>query len=132
MFFFDLVWFAFVYFITMLADPIYPRLVCSTTRFTFHRKHHRTTDSFFFLILFALFSFHFFFSFLFCCAFSLSSFTVHGIFIWNNNKIHSKVWRHPWRRSYHKRRKASWETDQDYCTMVRESISSLLLSIKSV
>lgn len=29
-----------------------------------------------------------------------------------------KVWRHPWRRSYHKRRKAQWETDDDYCTMV--------------
>jgi hypothetical protein len=22
-----------------------------------------------------------------------------------------KTWRHPWRRSYHKRRKATWETD---------------------
>uniref|UniRef100_A0A182RXI1 Fam20C domain-containing protein n=1 Tax=Anopheles funestus TaxID=62324 RepID=A0A182RXI1_ANOFN len=31
-----------------------------------------------------------------------------------------KVWRHPWRRSYHKRRKAQWETDSDYCTMVRD------------
>ncbi|CRK88754.1 CLUMA_CG002627, isoform A [Clunio marinus] len=31
-----------------------------------------------------------------------------------------RVWRHPWRRSYHKRRKAQWETDADYCTMVRE------------
>lgn len=30
-----------------------------------------------------------------------------------------QVWRHPWRRSYHKRRKAQWETDADYCTMVR-------------
>lgn len=29
-----------------------------------------------------------------------------------------QVWRHPWRRSYHKRRKAQWETDADYCTMV--------------
>lgn len=28
------------------------------------------------------------------------------------------MWRHPWRRSYHKRRKAQWETDADYCTMV--------------
>lgn len=34
--------------------------------------------------------------------------------------LRAKIWRHPWRRSYHKRRKASWETDQDYCTMVRE------------
>ncbi|KAL5284680.1 FAM20A family protein [Megaselia abdita] len=31
-----------------------------------------------------------------------------------------KVWRHPWRRSYHKRKKAQWETDADYCTMVKE------------
>ncbi|XP_012255104.3 extracellular serine/threonine protein CG31145 [Athalia rosae] len=31
-----------------------------------------------------------------------------------------KVWRHPWRRSYHKRRKAQWEQDSDYCSMVRE------------
>ncbi|XP_055676841.1 extracellular serine/threonine protein CG31145 [Lutzomyia longipalpis] len=31
-----------------------------------------------------------------------------------------KVWRHPWRRSYHKRRKAQWETDADYCSMVRD------------
>ena len=31
-----------------------------------------------------------------------------------------KVWRHPWRRSYHKRRKAQWEQDADYCSIVRE------------
>ncbi|GAB0099970.1 extracellular serine/threonine protein CG31145 [Sergentomyia squamirostris] len=31
-----------------------------------------------------------------------------------------KVWRHPWRRSYHKRRKAQWETDADYCSMVKD------------
>lgn len=31
-----------------------------------------------------------------------------------------KVWRHPWRRSYHKRRKAQWEQDSDYCSIVRE------------
>jgi hypothetical protein len=31
---------------------------------------------------------------------------------------YQQVWRHPWRRSYHKRRKAQWETDADYCTMV--------------
>lgn len=24
-------------------------------------------------------------------------------------------WRHPWRRSYHKRRLAEWETRDDYC-----------------
>ena len=26
-----------------------------------------------------------------------------------------KVWRHPYRRSYHKRRRAAWESDPDYC-----------------
>ncbi|KRT84969.1 hypothetical protein AMK59_2369, partial [Oryctes borbonicus] len=31
-----------------------------------------------------------------------------------------KVWRHPWRRSYHKRRKAQWETEPNYCSLVRE------------
>lgn len=31
-----------------------------------------------------------------------------------------KVWRHPWRRSYHKRRKAQWEQEADYCNLVRE------------
>ncbi|XP_063240602.1 extracellular serine/threonine protein CG31145 [Bacillus rossius redtenbacheri] len=31
-----------------------------------------------------------------------------------------KVWRHPWRRSYHKRRKAQWEQDSDYCSLVRD------------
>ncbi|XP_022830789.1 extracellular serine/threonine protein CG31145 isoform X1 [Spodoptera litura] len=30
-----------------------------------------------------------------------------------------KVWRHPWRRSYHKRRKAPWELQSDYCDTVR-------------
>ncbi|XP_057668825.1 extracellular serine/threonine protein CG31145 isoform X2 [Diorhabda carinulata] len=32
----------------------------------------------------------------------------------------TRVWRHPWRRSYHKRRKAQWETDPNYCQLVRE------------
>ncbi|GLV34443.1 uncharacterized protein CBL_09691 [Carabus blaptoides fortunei] len=31
-----------------------------------------------------------------------------------------KVWRHPWRRSYHKRRKAQWENDANYCNLVRD------------
>lgn len=31
-----------------------------------------------------------------------------------------KVWRHPWRRSYHKRRKAQWETEANYCSLVQE------------
>ncbi|CAH1112297.1 unnamed protein product [Psylliodes chrysocephalus] len=32
----------------------------------------------------------------------------------------TKIWRHPWRRSYHKRRKAQWETDPNYCQLVKE------------
>ncbi|GAB1859875.1 hypothetical protein CAJAP_01113 [Camponotus japonicus] len=31
-----------------------------------------------------------------------------------------KAWRHPWRRSYHKRKKAQWEDDSDYCSLVKE------------
>ena len=31
-----------------------------------------------------------------------------------------KAWRHPWRRSYHKRKKAQWEHDDDYCSLVKE------------
>ncbi|XP_056263847.1 extracellular serine/threonine protein kinase FAM20C isoform X1 [Pseudoliparis swirei] len=30
-----------------------------------------------------------------------------------------KTWRNPWRRSYHKRKKAEWEVDQDYCDEVK-------------
>lgn len=30
-----------------------------------------------------------------------------------------KVWRHPWRRSYNKKKLADWETDEQYCDMVR-------------
>lgn len=33
---------------------------------------------------------------------------------------HRKVWRHPWRRSYHKRRKAQWEQESDYCALVKD------------
>ncbi|XP_037069559.1 extracellular serine/threonine protein CG31145-like [Pollicipes pollicipes] len=31
-----------------------------------------------------------------------------------------KTWRHPWRRSYHKRKKAIWELDENYCEMVQQ------------
>ncbi|CAL1674187.1 unnamed protein product [Lasius platythorax] len=31
-----------------------------------------------------------------------------------------KAWRHPWRRSYHKRKKAQWEDDSNYCSLVKE------------
>lgn len=32
-----------------------------------------------------------------------------------------KVWRHPWRRSYHKRKKAQWEEDPNYCDIIKET-----------
>ncbi|XP_014233795.1 extracellular serine/threonine protein CG31145 [Trichogramma pretiosum] len=41
-------------------------------------------------------------------------------FLPDKSLVPRKVWRHPWRRSYHKRIKAQWETDSDYCSMVRE------------
>ena len=31
-----------------------------------------------------------------------------------------KAWRNPWRRSYHKRKKAQWELDDDYCETVKD------------
>lgn len=39
-------------------------------------------------------------------------------FLPNNER---KIWRHPWRRSYNKRKKAAWETDDRYCDKVRDS-----------
>ncbi|XP_029432374.1 extracellular serine/threonine protein kinase FAM20C [Rhinatrema bivittatum] len=32
-----------------------------------------------------------------------------------------KTWRNPWRRSYHKRKKAEWEVDLDYCEEVKQT-----------
>ncbi|XP_004617325.1 extracellular serine/threonine protein kinase FAM20C [Sorex araneus] len=32
-----------------------------------------------------------------------------------------KTWRNPWRRSYHKRKKAEWEVDPDYCQEVKQT-----------
>ncbi|KAM4631980.1 extracellular serine/threonine protein kinase FAM20C [Discoglossus pictus] len=32
-----------------------------------------------------------------------------------------KTWRNPWRRSYHKRKKAEWEVDFDYCEEVKQT-----------
>lgn len=32
-----------------------------------------------------------------------------------------RTWRNPWRRSYHKRKKAEWEVDPDYCEEVRQT-----------
>lgn len=32
-----------------------------------------------------------------------------------------RTWRNPWRRSYHKRKKAEWEVDPDYCEEVKQT-----------
>jgi len=40
-------------------------------------------------------------------------------FLPDKSLVPRKVWRHPWRRSYHKRRKAQWEEDDNYCDTVR-------------
>lgn len=42
-----------------------------------------------------------------------------AVFLPSKELAPRKVWRHPWRRSYHKRRKASWEMDDEYCSKVR-------------
>lgn len=34
-----------------------------------------------------------------------------------------QLWRHPWRRSYHKRKKAQWETDANYCALVSKRVA---------
>jgi len=39
-------------------------------------------------------------------------------FLPSKNLAPRKVWRHPYRRSYHKRKKAVWETDLTYCDAV--------------
>ncbi|XP_014213675.1 extracellular serine/threonine protein CG31145 isoform X3 [Copidosoma floridanum] len=41
-------------------------------------------------------------------------------FLPDKKLIPRKIWRHPWRRSYHKRNKAAWETDSDYCASVKK------------
>lgn len=43
-----------------------------------------------------------------------------AIFLPGKEAAPRKVWRHPWRRSYHKRRKAQWEVDDEYCELVKE------------
>ncbi|XP_068230432.1 extracellular serine/threonine protein CG31145-like isoform X2 [Palaemon carinicauda] len=43
-----------------------------------------------------------------------------AIFLPGKDAAPRKVWRHPWRRSYHKRRKAQWEVDDEYCDLVKE------------
>ncbi|CAL4116385.1 unnamed protein product, partial [Meganyctiphanes norvegica] len=43
-----------------------------------------------------------------------------AIFLPGKDASPRKVWRHPWRRSYHKRRKAQWEVDDDYCDLVKD------------
>ncbi|GAB6029056.1 hypothetical protein CHUAL_004842 [Chamberlinius hualienensis] len=34
--------------------------------------------------------------------------------------VSRKAWRHPYRRSYHKRKKALWETDSNYCKLIQK------------
>lgn len=41
-------------------------------------------------------------------------------FLPSKEQANRKIWRHPWRRSYHKRRKAQWEQESDYCNLVKE------------
>lgn len=41
-------------------------------------------------------------------------------FLPDKQLIDRKSWRHPWRRSYNKHKRAQWETEDDYCKMVRE------------
>lgn len=36
-----------------------------------------------------------------------------------NEGASRKVWRHPWRRSYNKKKQADWETDDKYCEMIK-------------
>ncbi|RXG72407.1 Extracellular serine/threonine protein [Armadillidium vulgare] len=43
-----------------------------------------------------------------------------AIFLPGKDAAPRKVWRHPWRRSYHKRRRAQWEVDDDYCELVKD------------
>lgn len=43
-----------------------------------------------------------------------------AIFLPGKEAAPRKVWRHPWRRGYHKRRKAQWEVDDEYCELVKE------------
>lgn len=44
-----------------------------------------------------------------------------AVFLPSKDLAPRKSWRHPWRRSYHKRRKAKWELDDDYCVQVRST-----------
>lgn len=40
-------------------------------------------------------------------------------FLPDNEVGERKLWRHPWRRSYNKKKKAQWETEDDYCSLIR-------------
>lgn len=44
-----------------------------------------------------------------------------AVFLPSKQVAPRKSWRHPWRRSYHKRRKAKWEVDERYCSEVRRT-----------
>ncbi|XP_068192610.1 extracellular serine/threonine protein kinase FAM20C isoform X2 [Antennarius striatus] len=42
-------------------------------------------------------------------------------FLPDQNLAKRTTWRSPWRRSYHKRKKAEWEVDPDYCDKVKQT-----------
>lgn len=44
-----------------------------------------------------------------------------AVFLPSKEVAPRKSWRHPWRRSYHKRRKAKWELNDDYCSDIRRT-----------
>lgn len=50
--------------------------------------------------------------------------TVEGsfaAFLPDNDVGERKLWRHPWRRSYNKKKKAQWELDSsDYCVLIKD------------
>lgn len=47
--------------------------------------------------------------------------TLEGSFIAFFPESDRKIWRHPFRRSYSKRKKAEWETDSKYCDKIRKN-----------
>ncbi|XP_063875211.1 extracellular serine/threonine protein CG31145-like [Scylla paramamosain] len=44
-----------------------------------------------------------------------------AVFLPGDTEVPRVRWRHPWRRSYSRRRKAQWEEDNEYCKSVKET-----------
>ncbi|KAG0720618.1 Extracellular serine/threonine protein CG31145 [Chionoecetes opilio] len=44
-----------------------------------------------------------------------------AVFLPGDAEVPRVHWRHPWRRSYSRRRKAEWEEDDEYCASVKET-----------